>query len=548
MEKRKREEKTRRGQLTGALLTALCLGLCLTGCALGNDTGSGAIPQDEDGRYESTLTVSMVRYVSSTMEAALAQTKNAETSKDNRYNDLFREKLNIELEYDWISDSSNYIEKVDMALTASNIPDFMAVTVAQAKQLYEAGLIWDMTDIYEEYATQKARYYMEMQGQGDFEAVTYEGKLMAIPSTWGSYDKAQFLWIRHDWLEKLGLSEPACMQDVVDIAYAFAKQDPDQNGTDDTIGLGVCQDFTSSVGGLIGFFNGYGAYINTWLQDQDGKVVYADIQPEVETALEQLNMMYKDGVIARDFGTTSSNALISKCTAGSCGMFYGEHWMSMNLQYCVDMDPEADWRPYPIVGASPDTTPKNQVANGTTYFWVASKECANPEAIMKMINLMWDLDPYYKSSEDAPEAWWFSPIQVQNPRINLEQWENVQSLLAGGEGDTTEQRWTQIDAYQKGDSFMWQIWMIYGSPYCSMSVLDSYLEKDMLLHSAYSGAPTRTMAQAEGVLYTLRGTEFTKMITQGNVEASFKEFVEDWKKLGGEQMTREVNEAKGIDG
>lgn len=142
--------------------------------------------------------------------------------------------------------------------------------------------------------------------------------------------------------------------------------------------------------------------------------------------------------------------------------------------------------------------------------------------------------------------WWFSPIQVQNPRINLEQWENVQSLLAGGEGDTTEQRWTQIDAYQKGDSLMWQIWMIYGSPYCSMNVLNTYLERDMLLYSAYTGAPTKTMASAEGVLYTLRGTEFTKMITQGNVSALFQDYVENWKQLGGEQMTREVNEAKGV--
>lgn len=545
MEKWKRS-KGKRARLKRTLLLGMCLSLLFAGCASKDGAADGAVPQDENGRYKSTLTVSTVRYVSSTMEAALAQTKNAETSKNNRYNDLFREKLNIELEYDWISDSSNYIEKVDMALTASNIPDFMAVTVAQVKQLYEAGLIWDMTDIYEEYATDQARYYMEMQGQGDFEAVTYDGKLMAIPSTWGSYDKAQFLWIRHDWLENLGLSEPACMEDVINIAYAFAKQDPDQNGADDTIGLGVCQDFTSSVGGLIGFFNGYGAYINTWLQAEDGSIVCADIQPEVETVLTQLNRMYEDGVIARDFGTASSNTLISKCTAGTCGMFYGEHWMSMNLQYCVDMDPDADWRPYSIVGLTPDSTPKNQVANGTTYFWVASRECANPEAIMKMINLMWDLDPYYKSSEDAPEAWWFSPIQVQNPRINLEQWENVQSLLAGGEGDTTEQRWTQIDAYQKGDSLMWQIWMIYGSPYCSMNVLNTYLERDMLLYSAYTGAPTKTMASAEGVLYTLRGTEFTKMITQGNVSALFQDYVESWKQLGGEQMTREVNEAKGV--
>ncbi|WP_343247069.1 extracellular solute-binding protein [Diplocloster hominis] len=532
------------------LTFGLALSICLAGCSAKNGTEpapeapkqTAAASQEEEGRYDSTLTVSMVRYVSSAMEAALAKTEKGETAEENRYNELFRDKLNIEIDYDWISSDSNYIEKVDMALAASNIPDFMAVTASQVKQLYEADLIWDMTDIYENYASEAARTNMEMEGDSTFRAVTYDGKLMAIPSTWSSYGSAQFLWIRQDWLKNLGLPEPTCMEDVVKIAYAFAQQDPDQNGSSDTTGLGVQQDLTASVGGLKGFFNGYGTYIGTWITDTEDRITYSDIQPDVQAVLGQLNKMYEDGVIARDFGTTNADGLISKLTAGSCGMFYGEHWMSLNLQACRDMDPEADWRPYPIVGLTPNSVPKNQIEVGTTYYWVASKQCANPEAIMKMMNLMWDLDAYYKSSEDAEEAWWFSPIWVQNPRINLEQWENVQKLLAGEEGNTEEQRWKQIEAYQDGDNSQWGIWMIYGDPDCSMSVLDAYLEKDMLLYSAFSGAPTKTMAANGAVLDSLRDTEFTRMITQGNISGTFESFVQNWNQMGGEQMTQEVTD------
>lgn len=538
------------------LAAGLLLGICLTACTsnqeskqeskeqIQNQPGAEGEEtfQDSQGRYDPTLNISMVRYVSSAMETALAKTEKGETAEENRYNDLFRDKLNIEITYDWISSDSNYIEKVDMALAASKLPDFMAVTSSQVKQLYEAGLIWDMTEVYENYASAKAREVMEQEGDSTFRAVTYDGRLMAIPSTWSSYGSAQFLWIRHDWLENLGLSEPTCMDDVIDIAYAFAEQDPDQNGSDDTIGLGVQQDLRASVGGLKGFFNGYGAYIGTWIEKPEGEIVYSDIQPEMEAALMKLSQLYEDGVIARDFGTTNSDALISKLTSGTCGMFYGEHWMSLNLQACVDMDPKADWRPYPILGLTPSAVPKNQIETGTTYFWVASKNCANPEAIMKMINLMWELDPYYKSSEDAEEAWWFSPIWVQDPRINLNQWENVQKLLAGEDGDKEEQRWKQIEEYQKGDSSQWGIWMIYGAEDCSMSVLNSYLEKDMLLYSAFLGAPTKTMASGGAVLDSLRDTEFTKMITQGNISALFQGFVDSWNQMGGEAMTAEVNE------
>lgn len=217
--------------------------------------------------------------------------------------------------------------------------------------------------------------------------------------------------------------------------------------------------------------------------------------------------------------------------------------MSLNLQACVDMDPDADWRAYPIMGLTANSKPKNQIEVGTTYYWVAAKKCGNPEAIMKMINLMWNLEPYYKSSEDAPEAWWFSPIQVQNPRVNLEQWENVQKLLAGEDGNKEEQRWKQIEEYQKGDKSRWQIWMIYGDPACSMQLLNTYLENGQLLYSEFSGAPTKTMVSDGAVLGALRDTEFTKMITQGNVGAVFEDFVKNWKQLGGEKMSQEVNEA-----
>lgn len=47
------------------------------------------------------------------------------------------------------------------------------------------------------------------------------------------------MWIRSDWLEALRLETPETMRDVLEIARAFATQDPDGNGKNDTYGLGV---------------------------------------------------------------------------------------------------------------------------------------------------------------------------------------------------------------------------------------------------------------------------------------------------------------------
>ena len=61
---------------------------------------------------------------------------------------------------------------------------------------------------------------------------------MAIPKTQLS-DGQDFLWLRKDWLDNLGLEEPSTMDEVADILRAFISDDPDGNGQADTVGLAV---------------------------------------------------------------------------------------------------------------------------------------------------------------------------------------------------------------------------------------------------------------------------------------------------------------------
>ena len=60
-------------------------------------------------------------------------------------------------------------------------------------------------------------------------------KVYAIPFS----AQANLLFIRKDWLTKLGLSEPKTWDDVMNVAKAFTTQDPDGNGKADTYGIDV---------------------------------------------------------------------------------------------------------------------------------------------------------------------------------------------------------------------------------------------------------------------------------------------------------------------
>ena len=66
------------------------------------------------------------------------------------------------------------------------------------------------------------------------EAAKRNDVLYGIPSGNAERIPSQFLWIRKDWLDKLGLDVPKTLDDVVEVARAFKNDDPDGNGVDDT--------------------------------------------------------------------------------------------------------------------------------------------------------------------------------------------------------------------------------------------------------------------------------------------------------------------------
>src|SRR5690606_10354693 len=96
--------------------------------------------------------------------------------------------------------------------------------------------------------------------------------------------------------------EPKTMQDILAIAEAFTKNDPDQNAKDDTFGIAFTKTFlTDTHFGTTGFMSGFHAYPTKWVE-KDGGLVYGSVQPEVKAALEVLQQLYRNGMIDKEFG------------------------------------------------------------------------------------------------------------------------------------------------------------------------------------------------------------------------------------------------------
>ena len=66
------------------------------------------------------------------------------------------------------------------------------------------------------------------------------------------------MWLRKDWMDKLGLSEPHTIDDVVNIVKHFISEDPGNNGEDasgkpNTVGLAVDTDVQVNVVTAVNF-------------------------------------------------------------------------------------------------------------------------------------------------------------------------------------------------------------------------------------------------------------------------------------------------------
>lgn len=500
--------------------------------------------------YHPPIEVTFVREVGDTIDDVLNELP-GETLDDNRWTRLYEQVLGIKIKNLWAVRSEQYYKKLDIMLASGDLPDVVKVNAEQLRQLSNAGLIQDLTQVYETYASHLTREVHLQEGIGTLESGMIDGKLMGIPDTDASIEKAMFVWIRTDWLERLGLQPPRTMNDVLAISKAFTEGDPDANGQQDTYGLAVTQYLWNPVMGLTGFMAGYGAYPTIWIKDKDSNLKYGGIQPEVKQALKVLQDMYRKGEIDNEFFLKNGSKARELIAEGKVGMVYGEQWSAFGLQASRNRDSTAEWQAFPILSQSVQAA-KVPLKFTTSYFYAVRKDYEYPEAILKLFNLHLEKNwgesaEFQKYYNNTVSVWQLSPVTPFPARKNLEAFRQIEEAHHNGTVSELkdEARFIQgiISKEQIGKEdgepgWGWE--KIYG-PDGAMSILDRYENNNQLLYDAYAGAPTETMIEKQKILENLQQDRFVNIILGDPID-EFDQFVEDWLKLGGAEITEEVNE------
>lgn len=508
---------------------------------------------DPFGKYTPAIEVTAARYNNSNFKFIPGDPEK-DSLENNVWITAYEEQLGIKVKYIWTPPMEQYEQKWNVSIASNDIPDIAPVNSKIFKMLADAGMVEDMTDVFEKYASPQYKKYNEMDDGLTKQFCTFDGKLMALPLTGSQPDNTPVLFLRMDWLKKVGLPEPSTMEDVTKISEAFAKDDPDANGKDDTYGLVLNKDINTGFCDLGGFFNGYHAYWNIWLEDGSGNLVYSTIQPEMKTALKKLQDMYKAGLLDKEFAVKDSWKVGESIAAGKAGMAYGVNWAPLvSFTDNIVADPKAEWKVFPVL--SIDGAPaKPQASFSPVEYFVVRKGFKYPEAAAKILNLNIELSSSYEQAKKYLSDDKVSEIgnyklghYVSEPWVNLNTHLSVVDILSSGDESklTTAsskiiRTYESIKAASNGTRKEFAMDLVFGKE-GSYSIINKYKTNNQIQVDLFKTFPTPTMSE-KGTNLDMKLKEAFLKIIMGSPIDEFDKAVSDWRNMGGDDLVKEVNE------
>lgn len=554
--------------LAMCLISAMVLG-SFAGC--GKDEGESTVSVNQEdpawkeamttpyGKYPETVNYTLGKEV--TNFDVLDGTKyEGDDDENNAWTRYLKEKLNVQnTDLFEANDGDDYEQKASMAIVSGEIPDIMGVgDYDTLKQLYENDLIADLTEVYENCASDKIKEIYDSYDGVCLKTAMFDGKLMGLPTTEISSGPG-ILWLRKDWMDKCGLEEPKTMEDIYNILEQFLVQDPGGNGEGKTVGLVIDPEIAGDSGGSYmanNIFTLYGAFPKQWIDDGSGNAIYGSVQPEMKGALEQLSKMYNEGLIDKQFVTRTGDDRKGLLNSGKSGAFFGNWWGAWEVADSMTLNKEARWKPY-ICPVGADGKVTMFTGNPNSSYVVVRKGFEHPELIVKLANMQFDYSRYEEKDDEAyKELADYSELNAGGTvlAMNIDYYDafprsSKKVVDALESGDTSPLNRHDMGTYVNSKKYLDSLangeestsagWASYNSMTAASLVAETEVNK---VTPVFFGS-TKSMPLKWPTLDKMEQEMLLKIITGEKPVDYFDEFVTEWNKTGGEQITEEVNQA-----
>lgn len=544
------------------LAASLLLAGSLAGCSGGEPKPEAAQHPAESKtenvykeKYDPEVTITTVWGVDPTL-----QFKNGETIENNVATKWAKEKFGINIKSLWsITDTNGaFATKLRLAMSSGQeMPDIVTLGTENqqlAQDLIDSGMFAEVGTLFDQYASETWKNAMNLD-PNVWNQYSRDGKRMGLPVLDFAYNHDYVLWIRQDWLDKLGMSAPKTMDELEQVMDAFKNQNPSGLAPDKVtpLSIGFKTSMSTWMGDPSWIFGAYGTLPQQWNVAEDGSLEYGSVHAGMKQGLVKLNEWMNKGYIPKEAALWDENKTAEPAVAGTAGIIPGPYWMSgWPLIDTVKNAPEAVWKPVQIP-AGPDGIAMRHGTQYTNGVTLIHKDMEHPEAFFTYQNYLFDNFAVSKEGGEFAnglfEGYDFEldangemvpNDQIQGGYVNVVRYllvrdgaripdEQMKALLKLAKGGKPESRLEKDVAVNYGKD----------TPAAAEVLLS---QEEISKKNMFTGPVTATMKSKWDYLLKIENQTLNEIIYGKQPVESFDTFVETWKAGGGEQITKEVNE------
>lgn len=523
-------------RIAAALLALITAGTLLVSCGKTPAASTAATPSTSAG---STATDENSPPVS--LEWLVGQTS-AEIDEDSEVLKMVEERFNADLK-GWYVDSNKFWENLNVKFAGGEMPDVLVLdNLSQLPALVEGGIVGELPiELVREIAPNFAKVADENDDGSFWSTMVYKGKNYGIAQPVDVVPMSMF-W-RKDWLDKLNLEVPTTIEEYEAVLTAFVENDPDGNSKKDTAALAE-RAFGSIFGayGLRCVTGGFAGFNVEEMQlGEDNVPFFPWIRPEAKEVLTLLNRWYQKGIIDKEFITGENHGgyawLSHSFMNGRIGLTSAQPYHYLNSS--MDTQNEKNWGVCmrELKALNPDAdivigpAPVGPDGKSGTEAWqpigrltvLTTKATSDPRKVETFLKMM---EAYYTDMDYA---------RLVNYGIEGTHWEETENgpirLLEG-----VDLRKGGVLQFDFGNT------VVFAENIIAKKTAFGH-EASPLGYYRFNAPPVEEFSNVIATLDTLTEQAYFDMITGAKPLSYFETFVEEFKKNGGEEAEKAVQQA-----
>ncbi|MFD1956789.1 ABC transporter substrate-binding protein [Paenibacillus thailandensis] len=218
----------------------------------------------------------------------------------------------------------NLTDKRNLVLASGEYPDAFYSARVSAAELYKygkQGVFVPLNDMIGEYAPNLKKvldtYPFIKKG-----LTMPDGNIYSIPSIYDPEFLSMLigmpLWVKQEWLDKLGMKEPTTIDEFYQFLKAVKETDLNGNGQQDEIPLSAVNigEVIDQLKGSWGLGNRGLSHKLVDVDPQTNQLRFTKTTPEYKELLQFINKLYTEGLLDKEIFTIKDTALNAKGQAG----------------------------------------------------------------------------------------------------------------------------------------------------------------------------------------------------------------------------------------